>query len=320
MKPPYDITNRILTLIASISEKIGEVNSAHLNNPPTELRKKNRIKTIQATLAIEGNTLTIDQITDLLNHKRVLAPRKDIIEVKNAIEVYSKLDEFDVYSLDSLRSAHAMLMHNLVDFPGQLRSTPVGIIKGKEVTHIAPPGRIVHSLLTDLFEYLTIDDDLLIIKSCVFHYVFEFIHPFLDGNGRMGRLWQTMILREHSRVFAYLSIETLIKEHQQEYYNALERSDNNGNSTVFIEYMLEIIQDALEDLLKIQNVTLTGRDRMERFRDIIGLKYFTRQDYLRTYREISPSTASRDLKAAVSDGLFEMHGDKRTAEYVFVTH
>ena len=318
MKPPYEVTNRILTLIASISEKIGEVSSAHLNKLPTELRKRNRIKTIQASLEIEGNTLTVDQITDLLNNKRVLAPKKDIIEVKNAIDVYSRLDEFNVYDLASLRSAHEILMRNLVDSPGKLRSSPVGIVKGSEVTHIAPPGRLVFSLLADLFEYLKTDDDLLIIKSCVFHYEFEFIHPFLDGNGRMGRLWQTMILKEHSSVFEFLPIEALVKEKQQEYYSALERSDNNGNSIVFIEFMLEIIQDALEDLLKIQNITLTNSDRIERFRDIVGLSYFTRQDYLRAYKEISSSTASRDLKAAVNNGLIEKYGDKRTTIYVFV--
>ena len=318
MKPPYEISSRILALVASISERIGEVNSAHLNKPPTELRKRNRIKTIQASLEIEGNTLSVDQITDLLNNRRVIAPKKDIIEVKNAIDVYSRFDEFNVYDIASLQSAHKLLMRNLVDFPGEPRNSPVGILKGNEVTHIAPPGRLVYALLEDLFEYLKKHDDLLIIKSCVFHYEFEFIHPFIDGNGRMGRLWQTMILKEHSSVFEFLPIEALVKEKQQEYYRTLERSDNDGNSTVFIEFILEIIQNALEDLLKIQNITLTNSDRVEHFREIVELRDFTKQDYLRTYKEISSSTASRDLKAAVNNGLIAKHGDKRTTIYVFV--
>ena len=256
MKPPYEITGKILNLVASISEKIGEVNAAHLNRPPTELRKKNRIKTIQSSLEIEGNTMTIEQITDLLNNKRVLAPQKDITEVKNAINVYNQLNKFNVYDLKSLCKAHEILMAGLVENPGKLRKTSVGIVKGSDIAHVAPPGEMVYSLMTDLFKYLKNDDDLILIKSCVFHYEFEFIHPFIDGNGRMGRLWQTMILKEHSPIFDFLPIETLVKIRQQEYYKVLSKSDKIGSSTPFIEFMLDIIKDALEDLLKAQNITL----------------------------------------------------------------
>jgi len=318
MKPPFEITHKILAGIASISEKIGEANSAHLNKPPTELRKKNRIKTIQSSLEIEGNVLTVEQITALLNKKRVLAPEKDILEVKNAIDVYDRLDEFNAYDLSSLCKAHEILMKDLIDTPGTLRTFSVGIVKGSKIAHIAPPGRMVQSLLNDLFQYLKNDDDLLLIKSCVFHYEFEFIHPFLDGNGRMGRLWQTMILKEYSPVFEFLPIETLIKERQQDYYLALEQSDNQGNSTIFIEFMLVIIQDALGDLLKIQNVTLTNTDRVMHFKDIVGSKFFSRQDYLRAFKEISSATASRDLKFAVDNGIIEKQGDKRTTRYRFL--
>jgi len=251
MKPPYEITGKILNLIASISEKIGEVNAVHLYKPPTELRKRNRIKTIQSSLEIEGNTLTIEQITDLLDNKRILAPKKDILEVKNAIKVYNQLNKFKVYELKSLCKAHKILMKDLIENPGKLRTGSVGIVKGSDIAHIAPPGEMVHSLMTDLFEYLRNDNDLILIKSCVFHYEFEFIHPFIDGNGRMGRLWQTMILKEHSPVFEFLPIESLVKLRQQEYYNVLGKSDKQGASTSFIEFMLEIIQDALEELLKV---------------------------------------------------------------------
>ena len=317
MKPPYEITSKILELISSISEQIGEIKAARLIKPPTELRKRNRIKTIQSSLEIEGNTLTIEQITDLINNKRVLAPKKDILEVKNAIQVYSKLDTFDAYKLDSLCAAHKLLMNGLIDNPGQLRKTSVGIVKGEDLAHIAPPGEMVYPLIKDLFDYLKNDKDLPLIKSCVFHYEFEFIHPFIDGNGRMGRLWQTMILKNYSKVFEFLPIETLVKERQQDYYNVLEKSDNQGSSTSFIEFMLEIIHAALDDLLKTQNLTLTDSDRINVFRDLIGDKEFSRLDYLRNNKDLSSATASRDLKNAVDNGVLIKTGDKRLTRYRF---
>jgi len=317
MKLPYEITSKILALIVSISEQIGAINAANLNKPPTELRKKNRIKTIQSSLEIEGNTLTVEQITDLLDNKRVLAPPKDIQEVKNAIAVYEQLREFDVYKLKSLCKAHSVLMKNLVDNPGKLRSSSVGIVKGSQIAHLAPPGEMVVPLMNDLFKYLKQDQDILLIKSCVFHYEFEFIHPFVDGNGRMGRLWQTMILKEHSPVFEFLPIETLIKEKQQEYYQVLGTSDSQGSSTVFIEFMLEIIRNALADLLKQQSFRLTNTDRITHFKDRIGTELFSRQEYLQAFKELSSATASRDLKLAVDSGILEKQGDKNTARYRF---
>jgi len=317
MKPPYEITPKILALIVSISEQIGAINAVHLNKPPTELRKKNRIKTIQSSLEIEGNTLTVEQITDLLDNKRVLAPQKDILEVKNAIAVYEQLRNFDVYDLKSLCKAQSVLMKNLVDNPGKLRSSSVGIVKGSQIAHLAPPGEMVVPLMNDLFKYLKQDQDILLIKSCVFHYEFEFIHPFVDGNGRMGRLWQTMILKEHSPVFEFLPIESLIKEKQQEYYQVLGKSDSQGSSTVFIEFMLEIIRNAMADLLKHQNFSLTNTDRITHFKDRIGIELFSRQDYLLAFKEISPATSSRDLKIAVDSGILEKQGDKNTARYRF---
>ena len=315
MKPPYEITSDILRLTSSISQKIGEIKSAKLMKPPTELRKRNRIKSIQSSLEIEGNTLTVEQITDLINNKRVLAPQKDIIEVKNAIELYAKLHEFDAYDVDSLCRAHGILMNTLIENAGQFRRSAVGIIKGNNITHVAPPGDIVYALMKDLFDYLKTDKDLLLIKSCVFHYEFEFIHPFIDGNGRMGRLWQTVILKEYSPAFEFLPIESLIKERQQDYYDVLGKSDNQGNSTEFIEFMLNIIDIALEDLLKTQNHTITSNDRISIFKDIIGNEFFTRQDYLRHNKEISTATASRDLKEAVDNDIIEKMGEKRLTKY-----
>jgi len=318
MKPPYEITNKILCLISLISEKIGEVKAAYLQNPPTELRKKNRIKTIQSSLEIEGNSLSVEQITDLINNKRIIAPQKDILEVKNAIEVYAKLNEFKVIQLKSLLKAHEILMKGLVENPGQFRKKSVGIIKGEKIVHFAPPGDMVYPLMNDLFDYLKNSDDILLVKSCVFHYEFEFIHPFLDGNGRIGRLWQTMILKEYSSVFEYLPIEILIKERQIDYYNALSKSDDQGSSTSFIEFMLEIINKALEFLLNFQNLTITNKDRIQLFKEIVGKGFFTRQEYLRHNKGISTATASRDLKDAVINGILLKTGDKRLTKYKFV--
>ncbi len=317
MRPPYQITNKIVELVASISEKLGEVNSAHLYRPPSELRKKNRIKTIQSSLEIEGNTLSIEQITAILENKKVIAPKKDILEVKNAIIVYDRLNEYRPYSLTSFCKAHEILMKGLIDNPGKIRSKSVGIIKGSIVTHVAPPGNMVHSLLNDLFDYLKKDKDLLLIKSCVFHYETEFIHPFMDGNGRIGRLWQTVLLRQYSPVFEFLPVESLIKTKQLEYYKILGESDNQGNSTGFIEFMLQIINDSLEDLLTNQNVNLTSDDRINIFKEKAGSDSFTRQDYLRQFKDISSATASRDLKEAVDNGTLDKTGDKRTTQYRF---
>ena len=317
MKPPYQITDNILKLVISISERLGEINATHLYKPPTELRKKNRIKTIQSSLEIEGNTLTEEQITALLDDKRVIAPQKDIVEVQNAIKVYERLRTFNPNKLTDLKKAHAILMQGLIEDAGKLRTKNVGIVKGSKVEHLAPGGDMVKGLMNDLFNYLKTDKDILLIKSCVFHYEFEFIHPFLDGNGRMGRLWQTLILMQKYPVFEYLPVESLIKENQEEYYKVLSMSDKSGHSTSFIEFMLNIILQALENLLKAQNRTLTTQDRIELYKDIIKANQFSRKDYLQNFKDISQATASRDLKWAVTQNILIKTGDKRLTKYQF---
>lgn len=318
MKPPYSITENILSLVAQISEKIGEINAYYLHKPTTELRKKNRIKTIQASLEIEGNTLTEEQITSLLDNKRVLAPQKDILEVQNAVKAYELLQELNPYKLSDLCKAHKHLMNGLIDTAGKLRTKSVGIVKGSEVAHIAPGGNMVKGLMGDLFDYIQNENDLILIKSCVFHYELEFIHPFIDGNGRMGRLWQTLILMQQYPVFEYLPVETLIKNKQSAYYNVLALSDKSGNSTPFIEFMLAIILEALEELLQSQNKTITKNDRISIFKDKIGKSQFSRKEYLQNFKDISQATASRDLQWAVSEGILLKTGDKRNTKYRFV--
>nr|WP_317044730.1 Fic family protein [Chryseobacterium sp. PMSZPI] len=307
-------------LITSISEKIGEINGAFLYRLTTELRKKNRIKTIQSSLEIEGNTLTEEQITALLENKRIIAPKKDILEVQNAIEVYDRLNQFNPYQLKDLEKAHSILMNGLIESAGKFRTTNVGIVKGSKVEHIAPGGTMIRGLMKDLFRYLKKDDDLLLVKSCVFHYEFEFIHSFVDGNGRMGRLWQTLILMQQYPVFEFLPVESLIKQRQKIYYSKLSESDKKGNSTPFIEFMLEIISDALEEVLQSQNKPLYAGDRISLFKDKIGKNKFSRKDYLYHFKNISAPTASRDLKWAVEKGILAKFGEQRLTEYQFLSN
>lgn len=309
MKPPYDLNNKILKLITSISESIGEVNASLLNKPSPQLRKQNKIRTIYSSLKIEGNTLTEDQITALLDNKIVIGPQEDITEVKNAINVYENLKRFDSSSEKSFLLAHKNLMTGLIKASGKFRTQGVGIVKGGEVEHLAPSYDNVPFLMKDLFEYLKGKDELTLIKSCVFHYEMQFIHPFLDGNGRMGRLWQTLILMEEYPVFEFLPFETLISQKQQEYYKALSDSDKEGKSTKFIEYMLSVIYSSLAELLNFKNRTLTQIDRLEYF-VALETSVFSRKDYMLVFKDISSATASRDLAKGINLKLFEKEGDK----------
>ena len=315
MKPPYDITPNILKLIRSISEKIGEVNATYLSKQSPQLRKQNRIKTIHSSLQIEGNTLTEEQITALIENKRVIGPEKDVIEVINAIKVYEKLKDYSYSSDKSFLKAHQELMKGLIDSAGKYRKQAVGIVKGTKVEHIAPPHDNVPYLMKDLFEYLKDSEELTLIKSCVFHYEMEFIHPFLDGNGRMGRLWQTLILRSEYPVFEFLPFETLISQSQNEYYNALALSDKVGKSTFFIEYMLGVIDESLKSLLNYNNRILRDIDRLDHF-ITLGIKEFTRKEYMNIFKDISSATASRDLKKGVVLNLFEIVGTLNKTKYL----
>lgn len=314
MKPPYEITPKILKLITSISEKIGEVNANFLNKPSPKLRKQNRIKTIHSSLKIEGNTLTEEQITALIENKRVIGPKKDVAEVLNAIEIYEHLEQYNPTNEKSFWKAHQNLMKGLINDAGKYRRQGVGIVKGSKVEHLAPPFENVPFLMKDLFEYLKKSDEIQLIKSCVFHYEMEFIHPFLDGNGRMGRLWQTLILMEKYPVFEFLPFETLISNDQDKYYKALAESDKSGQSTKFIEYMLNVIDISISELLKFNNRTLNEKDRLEYFVSL-NKSEFTRKDYMDIFKDISSATASRDLKKGAELNLFEKIGEKNKTIY-----
>ncbi|WP_422353871.1 Fic family protein [Roseivirga pacifica] len=315
MKPPYEINTQILGLITSISEKIGEVNASFLLKSSSNLRKQNKIKTIHSSLQIEGNTLTEQQITAIIENRRVIGPAKDIKEVRNAIKVYESITDFKFDSINSFLNAHKKLMNGLIDNHGKFRKKSVGIVKGSKVEHLAPPAENVQYLMNDLFDYLKNDEEIILIKSCVFHYEMEFIHPFTDGNGRMGRLWQTIILMSKYPVFQHLPFETLISKSQESYYKALSICDKTGNSTAFIEYMLSVINDTLSELIRNSvSVNMTQQSRLQHFCSL-NMDSFTRKDYMQVFKQLSSASASRDLKAGIEKGLFLKSGDKRLTTY-----
>jgi Fic family protein len=314
MIPPYDITADILKLITSISLKIGEVNAKYLAKQNPKLRKQNQIRTIHSSLSIEGNTLSEEQVISIIENKRVVGPEKDIIEVLNALKVYKQLKKLRYDSEKDFLKAHKILMDGLIQNPGEYRKKGVGIVKGNKIEHIAPPFANLKYLMNDLFGYLKDKSELTLIKSCVFHYEIEIIHPFIDGNGRIGRLWQTSILMNEYPLFEFLPFETLISKNQNDYYNALSISDKQGKSTKFIEFMLNIINTSLSELLENDTKRLTETERLEFFLENRNEK-FTRKDYMKHYAEISTATASRDLKNGFNKGLIEKFGDKKTTQY-----
>lgn len=244
-QPPFIITNKIVDLIANISELIGHISVTNgLSNNP-KLRRANRIKTIQASLAIENNSLSLEQVTAILNGKRILGKPVEIKEVKNAYEAYEHLLTYDPYKIEDLLKAHKILMADLVNNYGAFRNSGVGIFNGKQVVHMAPPANIVPELIRNLIYWYKNSTVHPLIKSAVFHYEFEFIHPFADGNGRMGRLWHTLLLTKWKNILAWVPVETLVKERQEEYYTVLGIADKNADSTCFIEFMLQALYDML---------------------------------------------------------------------------
>ncbi|MBL0911562.1 MAG: Fic family protein [Bacteroidia bacterium] len=315
MKPPYDITPEILQLLTEVSEKIGAIHARYLDRPAPQLRKQNRIRTIHSSLQIEGNTLNEAQVTAIVENKRVSGPPKDILEVLNAMRVYNRIGKYRPFSEKSFLAAHRSLMAGLSRNAGTYRKKSVGIVKGSHIQHIAPPAKNIPFLMKDLFRYLETDPDIPLIKSCVFHYELEFIHSFMDGNGRMGRLWQAVILLQSYPVFEFLPFETLIRHDQDGYYKALSQSDREGRSTAFIRFMLQIINASLAELLAGNNRTLNDTDRLAYFASQVKGP-FTRKDYMHLFKEISPATASRDLKKGVEQGLFRKSGDKKTTVYI----
>ncbi len=246
-QPPFTITPEILDLVARISEMLGRWSASMSGSLSPQLRRTNRILTIQASLAIENNTLSIEAVTDILEGKRVLGLPREIQEVRNAFATYDAMANWIPDSIENLLAAHELLMAGLVDQAGQFRSGGVGIYRNKMVVHMPPPASRVKILMSDLLAWLATTTIHPLVASCVFHYEFEFIHPFEDGNGRMGRLWQTLILKSWQPILAYLPVETVIRDQQEAYYAALSASDQASDATVFVEFMLKALYQAMQE-------------------------------------------------------------------------
>lgn len=248
--PPYDITEEMLELTSEIMENLGKLSNVNDLEKLPRLRRVNRIKSIQSSLAIENNTLSLEQVTDVIEGKHVLGPQDDILAVKNAFEVYKILPELDPFSLNDLKKAHGIMMNGLLDGAGALRTKSVGVISetGK-VIHVASPHNMVSVLMAQFFDWLRISKTHMLIRSSVFHYEFEFIHPFANGNGRMGRFWQTALLASWKPIFEWIPIESIIKDNQEEYYRAIGLSTAEGKSNRFILFMLSVIKKAIEDIV-----------------------------------------------------------------------
>jgi len=245
--PPFDLTEKITSLTVDICLLVRQVqDSAGLSRSP-RLRKANRVRSIHSSLAIEHNSMTLEQVTAVIAGKRVLAPPREIREVLNAYEAYDRLQKVDACEVKDLLDIHGIMMKGLAEDAGSFRSGTVGVFKGDRLLHVGAPAENVHYLMKDLMDWLRLSKVHPLIKSCIFHYEFEFIHPFSDGNGRTGRFWHTLILSKWEPLFAWLPIESLVNDHQEEYFRAITEADSQGKSTVFIEFMLEMIKGTLEE-------------------------------------------------------------------------
>lgn len=306
-KPPFEITNQMIDYVAEVAELVGKLSAvASLSANPT-LRRSNRIRTIHGSLAIEQNTLSLEQVTAVLNGKHVLAPPKDIAEVKNAYEIYERLDELDPYSVDDLLTAHGIMTRGLVEESGVFRSRPVGVVDSEgHVLHFGTLPQYVPGLVMELLDWTKTSEVHMLIRSCVFHYELELIHPFADGNGRVGRLWHTLLLSKWNSAFAWLPVESIIHDRQQEYYAAINASNDAGESTIFIEFMLSAIKASLIEAISTSDEMSDGK------MDKAALRWNKIQEYLKTHdyimnadvRElcrVSAATANRILSSFVKE-------------------
>ena len=307
-KPPFEITNQIIDYVAEIAELVGRLTVfSPLSTSPT-LRRANRIRTIHGSLAIEQNTLTLEQVTAVLNGKQVLAPPRDIAEVRNAYEIYERLEDLDPYSVDDLLTAHGILTRGLVEESGMFRTKPVGVVDREgRILHFGTLPQYVPDLVLELLDWARTSEVHMLIRSCVFHYELELIHPFADGNGRMGRLWHTLLLFQWNPVFAWLPVESIIHARQQAYYDAINASNEAGESTAFVEFMLSAIQASLIEAVEMSDVMRDGKP------DKASLRWNKIRSYLATHdsvmnadvRElcgVSAATANRILAGLVSAG------------------
>ena len=317
-EPPFTITPKIVDLVSRITEYVTKLEMLEGKTISPTLRKVNKIKTITGTLEIEGNRLGIEKVTAILEGKRVLGTTKEIAEVQGAIKVYDELENFDYKNINHILKAHKMLMGEILTKAGTFRTKDVGVGGSEGVVHVAPPSAQVPNLMRDLFSWLQNSKIHPLIKSSIFHYEFEFIHPFIDGNGRIGRLWQSLILYSWKNIFSSMPIESIVRDAQESYYKALEDCGSLGESTPFIEFMLEAILLTCKNTLdETQNVPLSVPKNvpLKRLDQVIGLikenKYIT-IDQLSHACNVSSKTIKRDIAKLKEDGKIERVGSLKT--------
>ena len=296
-KPSFQITNEIIDRVAEIAELVGRLNGNPQLIANPALRRNNRIRTIYGSLAIEQNTLSLEQVTAVLNGKHVLAPPKDIAEVKNAYEIYDRLEDLDPYSIDDLLDAHAIMTRGLLEESGMFRSRPVGVVDSEgHVLHFGTLPQYVPDLVLELLEWVKNSSIHMLIRSCVFHYEFELIHPFADGNGRVGRLWHTVLLSNWNPAFVWIPVESIIYDRQQEYYDALNSSNNTRKSTSFIEFMLSIIKEALLEAIETGDENSNKEQiRWEKIKSFLQTHEYIMNADVRKLCNVSAATANRIL-------------------------
>ena len=324
LSPPFKITNDILNLVYEIGELVGKISAEKEFEKNLTLRKENRIKTIYSSLAIEQNTLTLEQVTDVIYGKRVLAPLKDIKEVQNAYEIYERLDELNENSMKDLLLAHKIMTSELIKESGRFRSKNAGVYQGEKLIHMGTLPEYIPELINNLFLWLKNSKEHPLIKAAVFHYEFEFIHPFQDGNGRIGRLWHSLILSKWKKFFAWLPIESLVQKYQKEYYIVINNSNKDGESTEFILFMLEIIKETLIELVETQKMTDKVIDKMtdkNKERVKLLMKYLDQNNSIsnkeaQSLLGISEATARRFLNSLVKENLLVAVGEYKARKYI----
>ena len=312
-KPPFEITNQMIDYVAEIAELVGKLSAVSSLSANPTLRRSNRIKTIHGSLAIEQNTLSLEQVTAVLNGKHILAPPKDIAEVKNAYDIYERLDELDPYSVDDLLTAHGIMTRGLVEESGVFRTRPVGVVDSEgHVLHFGTLPQYVPDLVMELLDWAKTSEVHMLIRSCVFHYELELIHPFADGNGRVGRLWHTLLLSKWNSAFAWLPVESIIHDRQQEYYDAINTSNDAGESAVFIEFMLSAIKASLIEAISTSDEMSDGKMDKTTLRWKKIEEYLKSHDYImnadvRELCGVSAATANRILAQGVADEKIEKY-------------
>lgn len=308
-KPPYEINSSMLNKVATIMKMTGMFSSMNNLSSQPLLRRKNQIKSIYSSLAIENNQLSESQVKDLINGKLVIGPQKDILEVQNAIQVYEHIQDINPFSQKDLLKYHKILMTSLVSDAGSYRKGQVGVFDDEKAIFMAPPSDRVPALINELYDYLNHFDENILIKSCVFHYEFEFIHPFSDGNGRMGRLFQTCLLAKEEELFYYLPIESIIKKKQQNYYDAISKSNQEGVSTKFIEFMLDAIIQTMQETLMQSNIeTSSLSTQAKRLLDVFedGVPYTTLELMQKVNMKSRSSFKKHYLDPLLQSGMIEM--------------